>query len=98
MILLVNKCICIAFMVMISSPIDSLLQKLHKLSVEQQDFPEYHPHDYSSEGINTSSVSLDKLSFQSIGDDLGFLQNLGSKFCTLDEIFQQRIKEKDMKL
>ncbi|XP_053499954.1 cadherin-like protein 26 [Ictalurus furcatus] len=77
---------------------EHLERKLHKLSVEQQDFPEYHPHDYSSEGTNTSSVSLDKLSFQSTGDDLGFLQNLGSKFCTLDEIFQQRIKEKDMKL
>ncbi|XP_017342265.1 cadherin-like protein 26 isoform X2 [Ictalurus punctatus] len=77
---------------------EHLERKLHKLSVEQQDFPEYHPHDYSSEGTNTSSVSLDKLSFQSIGDDLGFLQNLGSKFYTLDEIFQQRIKEKDMKL
>lgn len=66
--------------------------------MEQPDFPEYHPHDYNSEGTNTNSVSLDKLSFQSKGDDLKFLQNLGSMFCPLGKIFQQRIKEKGMQL
>ncbi|KAB5546046.1 hypothetical protein PHYPO_G00067590 [Pangasianodon hypophthalmus] len=77
---------------------EHLERKLYKLSMEQQDFPECHPHDYSSEGTNTNSMSLDKLSFGSTGDDLGFLQNLGPKFCALHDIVQQRIKEKNMKL
>lgn len=82
------------FMLIVCSPDDSLLQKLYKLSMEQQGFPEYQPHDYSSEGTNVGAVSLDKLSFHTTGEDLEFLENLGPKFCTLSEICPQGIKEK----
>ncbi|XP_060794646.1 cadherin-like protein 26 isoform X3 [Neoarius graeffei] len=74
-----------------------LEKKLYNLSMEQQDFSEFHPHDYQNEGTNTTAVSLDKLSFHSTGDDLDFLQNLGPEFFTLDKIFQQGMKEKTMK-
>lgn len=84
-------------MLIVSSPNDSFLQKLYKLSTEQQDFPEYQPRDYSTEGTNINAVSLDKLSF-SAGEDLDFLESLGPKFCTLGEICQQGIKKKSMKV
>ncbi|KAF5893448.1 cadherin-like protein 26 [Clarias magur] len=71
-------------------------RKLYNLSVEQQDFPEYYPHEYSAEETNNEVVTLDKLSIYSTEDDLDFLQNLGPKFCTLDMICQQGLKEKNM--
>lgn len=84
------------FYLIISSPDDSLLQNISKLSKE--DFPEYQPHDYSSEGANIDTMSLDKLSICSNGDDLDFQENLGPKFSALEEICQQALKEKNIKL
>ncbi|XP_053498914.1 cadherin-like protein 26 isoform X1 [Ictalurus furcatus] len=75
---------------------DLLGMKIAKLSKE--DFPEYQPHDYSSEGTNIDTTSLDKLSICSNGDDLDFQQNLGPKFSALEEICQQVLKEKNIKL
>lgn len=69
--------------------------KISKLSKE--DFPEYQPHDYSSEGTNIDATSLDKLSIHSTGVDPDF-QNLGPKFSALEEICQQALKEKNIKL
>ncbi|XP_053338691.1 cadherin-like protein 26 isoform X1 [Clarias gariepinus] len=77
---------------------DFIETKLSKLSMEQQDYPEYEPCDYSSEGNNVTNVSLDKLSFHSTGDDLDLLQNLGPKFNTLDGICRQALKEKNINL
>ncbi|KAF4077900.1 hypothetical protein AMELA_G00193270 [Ameiurus melas] len=74
---------------------DLLGMKISKLSME--DFPEYQPHDYSSEGPNIDAMSLDKLSIASTGVDLDF-QNLGPKFSALEEICQQALKEKNIKL
>ncbi|XP_053338693.1 cadherin-like protein 26 [Clarias gariepinus] len=73
-------------------------RKLYNLSVEQQDFPECYPHDYGAEETNNEVVTLDQLSVYSTEDNLDFLQNLGPKFCTLDMICQQGLKEKNMKL
>ncbi|XP_017342268.1 cadherin-like protein 26 isoform X2 [Ictalurus punctatus] len=75
---------------------DLLRMKISKLSKE--DFPEYQPHDYSSEGANIDTMSLDKLSICSNGDDLDFQENLGPKFSALEEICQQALKEKNIKL
>ncbi|KAF5893449.1 cadherin-like protein 26 [Clarias magur] len=77
---------------------DFLETKLSKLSMEQQDYPEYELRDYSSEGNNVNNVSLDKLSFRSTGDNLDLLQNLGPKFSTLDGICRQALKEKNINL
>ncbi|KAF7695857.1 cadherin-like protein 26 [Silurus meridionalis] len=76
---------------------EQLERMLRKLSNEQQDFPEYQPRDYSSEGADANDETLDKLSFHSKGDDLEFLQTLGPKFSTLDEICHQGIKENNIK-
>lgn len=65
--------------------------------MEQQDVLDCLPYDYSSEGTNTNAVSLDKLSFRSMGGDLDPLENLGPQFCILGEICQQGIREKRMK-
>ncbi|XP_034167983.2 cadherin-like protein 26 isoform X2 [Pangasianodon hypophthalmus] len=77
---------------------DFLEMKLSKLSKELQDFPEYQPQDYSSEGTIINAVSLDKLSFGSTRDEPDLVRNLGPKFTTLDEICQKAIKEKNIKL
>lgn len=82
-------------MLILSSPDDSVLQKLWNLAMEQRNFPEDHPQDYSSEGTVTNELSMDKLSVCSTEDnDLDFLQDLGPRFCTLGEIVQQGIKQK----
>ncbi|KAF4077904.1 hypothetical protein AMELA_G00193310 [Ameiurus melas] len=75
---------------------DLLGKKISKLSKE--DFPEYQPHDYSSEGTNIDATSLDKLSICSTGVDREFQQTLGPKFWALEEICQQALKEKNIKL
>ncbi|GAA6066228.1 cadherin-like protein 26 isoform X1 [Tachysurus ichikawai] len=86
------------FILIPSSPDGSLLQRLSKLNKEHQDFPEYHPQNYNSEGTNNDTMSLDKLSFHSNKNELDFLQNLGPKFNNLEEICQDAIKEKKIKL
>ncbi|XP_046724929.1 cadherin-like protein 26 isoform X3 [Silurus meridionalis] len=75
-----------------------LQMKLSKLSKDQQDLPEYHPHDYSSEGPNSSTVSLDKLSFHTSASHLELTQNLGLSFNTLNNVCRQALKEKNIKI
>ncbi|XP_058266774.1 cadherin-like protein 26 isoform X1 [Hemibagrus wyckioides] len=77
---------------------DLLEMRLSKINHEQQDFPEYHPQDYNSEGTNTDAVSLDKLSFHSTKEGQDLLHNLGPRFNNLEEICQDAIKEKNIKL
>lgn len=81
-----------------SSPDGFLLQRLSKINHEQQNFPEYHPQDYNSEGTNTDAVSLDKLSFHSTKEGQNLLHNLGPRFNNLEEICQDALKEKNIKL
>ncbi|XP_047663486.1 cadherin-like protein 26 isoform X2 [Tachysurus fulvidraco] len=76
---------------------DLLQTRLSKLNKEHQDFPEYHPQIYNSEGTNNDTVSLDKLSIHSAKNELDNLQNLGPKFNNLEEICKEAIKEKKIK-
>ncbi|XP_062871150.1 cadherin-like protein 26 [Trichomycterus rosablanca] len=76
---------------------EHIIQKLYELAEKQLDFPEYHPQDYSCEGMS-SECALDQLSFSSGIDDLQGLKQLGPKFQTLEEICQEALQERNVKL
>ncbi|KAK1801610.1 hypothetical protein P4O66_022189 [Electrophorus voltai] len=69
-------------------------RKLFKIGKEQADVSVYHPRQYADEGLGSACASLDRLSFSTDGDDLGFLQDLGPQFCTLSGICRQAMEEK----
>ncbi|XP_035378559.1 cadherin-like protein 26 [Electrophorus electricus] len=75
-----------------------LHHKLFKIGKEQADVSVYHPRQYADEGLGSTCASLDRLSFSTDGDDLGFLQDLGPQFCTLSGICRQAMEEKRVRL
>ncbi|XP_013765926.1 cadherin-like protein 26 [Pundamilia nyererei] len=77
---------------------DHINRRCNEVDGNVVDHPTYQPHSYAFEGDGSICQSLDKLSFHDMGEDFKYLDDLGPKFKTLGQMYDEAIKKKKVQL
>lgn len=77
---------------------DHINRRCNEVDGNVVDHPTYQPHSYAFEGDGSICQSLDKLSFHDMGEDFKYLDDLGPKFNTLGQMYDEAIKKKKVQL
>ncbi|CAI5648019.1 unnamed protein product [Oreochromis niloticus] len=77
---------------------DHINRRCNEVDGNVVDHPAYQPRSYAFEGEGSICQSLDKLSFHDMGEDFKYLDDLGPKFKTLGQMYDEAIKKKKVQL